>query len=109
MRYSILNTSDSTYRSLWDLLREEECLIDIPYECVPQEWISLKMDDALTVKDDEELSPLWHLIMKEVQHHLDAGATVTPYLSHESAFLLRVGDVNIPFPYIHYEIEILIK
>lgn len=111
MRYSILNTSATTYQALWDVLKEEECIADIPLECISENWIYQKLDDAISLDDNQgHVSPLYDIIMNEMGRELAAeGVTVAPQLSFESAFYLYVGQAKIRFPYISYKISIDVK
>lgn len=111
MRYSILNTSASTYLELWNVLKEEECITDIPLDLIPDEWIFEKLDSAISLDDHQgEVPLLYDIIMREAPPVvITEGVAVTPHLSPVTAFCLNVGQTKIRFPYISYHVSIEIE
>lgn len=108
MRYSILNTSASTYLQLWDVLKQEECIMDVPPDLISDEWLFQKLDSAISLDDHQgEVPLLYDIIMREAPVPVDPrGVAVTPHLSISSTYFLHVGETKIRFPHITYHVSV---
>jgi len=109
MQYTLLNDTGLCYLKLWELLKDDDFLLDMPLQYVKEDWFYQQLDMAIErAVYHNESSPLYETILMPVKHLTESGAAlVEPTLSLHLSYPLKVGDSVINFPYIRYTITLL--
>lgn len=111
MQYTLLNDTGLCYLKLWELLKDDDFLLDMPLQFVKEDWFYQQIDAAIErATHHGESSPLYEAILTPVKHLAESGvALVEPTLSLHLSYPLKVGEEIINFPYIRYTITLIIK
>ena len=105
MRYTLLNDSAQTYKAIWDVLVEQQYIVDTPPEGLSPELLHTVLSSAIVQEKEDDTHNALALAMLTDVPELDYRYQIEISLDESKLFKLTTESGVVPFPYIRYVIS----